>query len=110
MEKDYPEMTLNVGPGDYDDERRLHLDGQGRARLFINAYYRARLDDLPRGECDLDFSRIDNFWGHTWASLQHPQVSVRIATKLGLLALLLGVVGAALGGMGLWLGSHLPPH
>lgn len=51
-------MALSAGPGDYDAEGRLP-DSQGRARLFINAYYTGRLDDLPRGECNLGISRAD---------------------------------------------------
>jgi hypothetical protein len=89
----------------YDARDCALPDSQGRSLLFISDHYRARLGDLTKfGEYDLGVSLAAPWWGQTWACLQHPQLSIRLATLLGLLGLGLGILSVLLGVLGVWLG------
>jgi len=62
--------------------------------IVINEWYRHKLCiNKTQEEHVFEITPADNCWGHLMASLHHPQIIVRIATKLGILGLFLGIVG-----------------
>jgi hypothetical protein len=66
--------------------------------LVINEWYRRLLGDLTtKSECELQVSDADNLIGKLLASVQHPQIVVRVAFWLGVISVILGVVGLILG-------------
>jgi hypothetical protein len=61
--------------------------------LVIGAWYRAGLGELPTQEnASLTIRAANGPWGHVWAGLGHPQAVARLATKLGLIGVVLGLI------------------
>ncbi len=91
----------------YSDESKRALDYQGKGLIFISDYYRRHLGKAFEDFADheLTITRADGWVNHTRACLQHPQISIRLATQLGLLGLMLGILGTVLGAIGVWLGA-----
>jgi hypothetical protein len=81
--------------------KRALPDSDGKGLIFLSASYRTRLGGTKEFEefedHELSVSRADGWFGRTRACLQHPQVSVRLGTVLGLLGFGLGILGIALG-------------
>jgi len=90
----------------YYDESKRAFDYQGKGLIFISDYYRRHLGEAFKdfADHDLTVTRADGWVNHTRACLQHPQISIRLATQLGLLGLALGILGTVLGVIGVWLG------
>jgi len=66
--------------------------------VVLNQWYRNKLGEIAtQSTYDLSISVRDDCVGHLWACLQHPQIVVRLSTRLGLLGLLLGAIGVWLG-------------
>ncbi len=91
----------------YEKHGLTQVSSSGKAeqknRVFINHWYRNKLgivDVAAGGSLDISFKFRDSLVGETWyqanACMAHPQVIVRVATWVGLVALGLGVFGAGL--------------
>lgn len=66
--------------------------------LVIGAWFRAGLGGIKtQSEVPLTVTPCSSWWGQFRACIDHPQVVVRLATWLGAIGLVLGVLGLALG-------------
>lgn len=71
---------------------------QASDALIVNEWYRTRLGCMQTQMAySLEVESVNNPFGKLMACLQHPQVVVRLATWLGILGLALGFVGVTLG-------------
>lgn len=78
----------------YNEGARTFQISDKATSIVINEWYRHKLCiSKTQVEHFFDITPADNCWGHLMASLHHPQIIVRIATKLGILGLFLGIVG-----------------
>jgi hypothetical protein len=67
--------------------------------LVINQWYRRKLlgdDGSTQSKHELQITEVDNWYGKIRACLQHPQVIVRIATTLGIISVVEGLIGLVL--------------
>ncbi len=70
--------------------------------LVINEWYRRLLGDITtKSERELQISAADNLRGKLLASVQHPQIVVRVAFWLGAISVVLGLLGLILGAISL---------
>ena len=68
------------------------------ASIVMSEWYRKKLGiKKTQDEIEFDFVITDNYLGHVGASLQHPQIVVRLAMKLAIISVVLGAVGVCLG-------------
>jgi hypothetical protein len=68
-----------------------------QSALVASEWYRKKLGDLKtRTESEIDVTPVNCFCGQICACLDHPQVVVRLATILGLVGCILGLVAVAL--------------
>lgn len=66
--------------------------------LVISGWYRSALGGLtPQSDSLLEIKQSNSWWGHYKSCADHPQIVVRLATKLGGMGFLLGIVGLILG-------------
>ncbi len=66
--------------------------------IIINEWYRTKLGIIKTQEIEhLEIVPCDNLCGQLRASLEHPQNIIRIASKLGILSVVLGILGICLG-------------
>jgi hypothetical protein len=66
--------------------------------LIINEWYRKKLGGIhTKATHDFDVIPANGWWGKIRANIDHPQVVVRMATKLALLSVGLGLLGVCLG-------------
>ena len=66
--------------------------------IVMNAWYRSRLNNLKiQNQYNIEIISVNNFWDKINACRQHPQLSVRSTTWLGLTSLALGVPGLFMG-------------
>jgi hypothetical protein len=78
----------------YNEGNRTFKISDKEISIVINEWYRHKLCiNKTQEEYNFEVMVSDNYLGHIMASLHHPQVIVRIATNLGILGLLLGVIG-----------------
>jgi hypothetical protein len=62
--------------------------------ITMNDWYRKKLGNLEKhSEYELEVEECNNACGKLMACLDHPQTIVRVATKLGLWSVALGIVG-----------------
>lgn len=62
--------------------------------LVASHWYRTRLGGLnTQNKYEIIVTPANGYYGRVRACLDHPQVAIRIATQLGLLGLILGIVG-----------------
>lgn len=91
-------LTAYNEPG----SRRLKISAPQES-LVINGWYRAALGGLStQTEATLSIKASNTWWGKFKACTHHPQTVVRVAAWLGLVSVILGLLGAALGGASLW--------
>lgn len=85
----------------YNRNMTLKIDND-QVSVVMNEWYRQRLG-IPKTGAEIEFeiTRKDSAWGHLCACLHHPQIVVRLATKLAILSVLLGILGIVLGGLSL---------
>jgi len=68
------------------------------ASVVVNEWYRKKLGiGFTQTDCEFQIKRADNPYGHLKASLQHPQIVVRLAMEFSIVGLVLGIVGLVLG-------------
>lgn len=61
--------------------------------ITMNGWYRKQLGKLEKNkEYELEVKEYNNVYGKLMACLFHPQTIVRIATRLGLLSIAIGIV------------------
>lgn len=88
--------ALSIGPNfkkRYDQKAGCQIEDPSCA-IIINEWYRHKLGIFETQAIeDLDISTFDNILGKIWASLDHPQNVVRLASLLGILSAFLGIVG-----------------
>ena len=66
--------------------------------LVIGAWHRAALGGImTQTDTPLKVEPSNLWWGHYKASVDHPQVVVRLATRLGAIGFILGLIGLCLG-------------
>lgn len=81
----------------YNAHPRIKIAAPATA-LVISAWYRASLGGLEtQTNLKLQISPTNSWWAHFRACVQHPQIVVRLATWLGGLGFILGVIGLLLG-------------
>lgn len=81
----------------YKEDNRIPI-GEPDYSIVINEWYRKRLGNImTQSDYDLGIKETNNIFGRVYATLQHPQVVVRIAMKLGIVSVILGFVGLILG-------------
>ena len=82
----------------YNQSPRLSIP-VGTNAVVLNDWYRKKLGSIPtQSSADLIISVEDNLCGRIRACTNHPQIVVRLATWLGVIGVILGVVG-----FGLWI-------
>ena len=65
--------------------------------IVVNSWYRKQLGNIkPQSECDLAIKKVDNTYGKIRASLKHPQVAVRMTTKIALWSVVLAILSIIL--------------
>lgn len=65
--------------------------------IVVSEWYRKKLGGLrTKDEYDIDIKASNNFWGRLCACLHHPQIVVRVATKISLLSVCLGILSIIL--------------
>ncbi len=88
--------ALNIGPNflkRYNKRGRYTIE-KNETAIVLNEWYRKKLGINKTQEiCEFQVDLKDGFWGHISASLNHPQIVVRLATKLGILSVILGFIG-----------------
>jgi hypothetical protein len=76
----------------YNNLPREHINKK-EATIIINAWYRGRLGGLKtQTNHELEIRAANGWWGKLRACCQHPQVVVRIATRLAILSIILAVI------------------
>ena len=66
--------------------------------IILSEWYRKKLGiHSTRNEENLSISKQNHLIGRFMASIQHPQVIVRLAIYLGIISVILGVIGVYLG-------------
>jgi len=68
--------------------------------LVVNEWYRKllSLDDWSnQSEYELDITIVDNWIGKLWSCFHHPQIIVRIASRLAVISVIEGIIGIVLG-------------
>ncbi|MHA2030598.1 MAG: hypothetical protein ACXAC2_14720 [Candidatus Kariarchaeaceae archaeon] len=77
---------------EYNQPYRITINDTDKV-IVINEWYRKQLGGLnTKQEYDLEIRAANNMWGRLWTNFYHPQVVVRLATKLAILSVILGVV------------------
>lgn len=61
--------------------------------IVMNGWYRDKLGLKTQVDIPLNIKDMDNPWGKFKACTDHPQIVVRLATWLGVLGLILGILG-----------------
>lgn len=71
--------------------------------IVMNEWYREKLCiTSTQVEHNFRVKKVNNPYGHIKASLDHPQIVVRLAMELAVIGFVLGIVGLALGIIGIW--------
>jgi hypothetical protein len=86
----------------YNQVPRFHIDNSASS-IVISQWYRERLGGLEtQKDYSLEVSPVNSWYGKLRSCKDHPQIVVRVALYLGLLSVLLGFIGLALGIVSLW--------
>lgn len=81
----------------YKQGNTLTIENESNA-IVANEWYRRKLGVVNTNSDErISFREANHLIGRLMASIQHPQVVVRLATWLGLLSLVLGAIGVWLG-------------
>jgi hypothetical protein len=85
----------------YNCAGRVTIDKIAKT-LVLSEWYRRTLGNVEtQRQYDLSVSIRDNMCGQLLASLDHPQIVVRLAMRLAILSVSLGIVGVLLGAISL---------
>jgi len=88
----------------YNREPRIPITDP-QSTLVAAEWYRKRLGDLKTGtESDIEVTPANCMYGRIRACLDHPQIVVRIAVKLAIWSVVLGIAGFIFGIAGIILG------
>jgi hypothetical protein len=81
----------------YPQSSRIKITDPTKS-IVINEWYRSKLGNLStQSEYDLQIDLAANLYGHVRSCIDHPQIVVRLATRLGLWSIALGVIGVVIG-------------
>jgi hypothetical protein len=81
----------------YNQSPRFYITDSANS-LVIAGWYRAALGGVvPQSDAQLEIKPSNSWWGHYKSCTDHPQIVVRLATRLGGIGLLLGIIGLILG-------------
>lgn len=82
----------------YNTNDRTYRISDKNASIAMSEWYRKKLGiTKTQEEIEFDVATKDNPWGHLRASLQHPQIVVRLAMELAIISIVLGAIGVYLG-------------
>lgn len=82
---------------DYNQQPRISIDDR-KSTIVMNYWYRARLGDLEtHRDYPLVVAKAAPVWGSLKAGVDHPQVIVRLAIRLAVWSVFLGIAGVVLG-------------
>lgn len=82
--------------GEYNRAPRVFMENPS-CSIVMNSWYRNQLGNImPQSEYDIEINKADNLYGKLKACLRHPQVAIRIATKLALWSVTLTILGISL--------------
>ncbi len=94
------EYDYNPPDDNNDDKKSCRLKRCRRSRiddpkstLVAAEWYQIRLGVENVTEAEIKVTPANHCYGHIRACLDHPQIVVRLATKLGLLGVALGLIG-----------------
>jgi hypothetical protein len=77
---------------EYNQPPRVSIN-DGEATLIINAWYRKKLGGIKTKEQHgLEITEANGLWGKLMTNIGHPQVVVRLATWLGIISVVLGIL------------------
>jgi len=86
----------------YNTNNRTHPVTDIDGSIVINEWYRKKLGiTVTQTEVKFEVTKKDNPWGHLNATLQHPQIVVRLSMELAILGFVLGLLGTYLGWQGM---------
>lgn len=81
---------------EYNQSPRVHINGSENT-IVINGWYRNCLGGIEtKQNHELEISEANGFWGKFRASIDHPQVVVRLATWLAVISVGLSLLGICL--------------
>jgi len=92
----------------YNNEHRCKISADdGSSVLVISHWYRTKLGKpgVPletKNDYQLEITSANSLRGRICACMQHPQLAVRVATRLGLIGFVLGVLSLFLGALSIW--------
>ncbi|MEA3547052.1 MAG: hypothetical protein U9R66_05250 [Thermodesulfobacteriota bacterium] len=98
-------ILCEAKPMDYDFLKNYERQHPGESKIdrpeqsiVMNLWYRSCLNNLKvKNEYDIEITSANLLWDKINACRQHPQISVRSTTWLGLTSLALGTSGLFLG-------------
>ena len=67
-----------------------------KSTLVVSEWYRTRLGLERNTEAEIELTSANGFCGRLYACLQHPQVVVRLSTRLGIWSVFLSAIGIIL--------------
>jgi hypothetical protein len=86
----------------YNQSPRSSIDEPAHS-IVMSEWYRDRLGNLSKQtEIELELVLADNAWAGLRACLQHPQIVVRLSTKLAIVSVMLGLIGLLFGVLSLF--------
>ncbi len=86
----------------YNQAARIHIK-EPEKTIVISAWYRKSLGGIEtQSDQKLTIKEATSAGSHLRAALQHPQQAMRIATRLGILSVILGIIGIGLGVMSIF--------
>lgn len=78
---------------DYNESEHTEKIDEPDSALVAAEWYRIRLGVEKGTKAEIKVTLANNCYGHIRACLAHPQLVVRLATWLGLLSVVLGLIG-----------------
>lgn len=81
---------------EYNKSPRISIEKPASA-IVMGSWYRNRLGELEtQRDYPLKIAKANSWWGKLRASMQHPQIVVRVAIYLGIVSVCLGLLGVVL--------------
>lgn len=78
----------------YNTNDRTYRINDKSGAIVMSEWYRKKLRvKETRTEVAFEVKESDHVWGHLRASLHHPQLVVRLAMRLAIVSVVLGIIG-----------------
>jgi len=82
---------------EYNQSPRTTISDKDNNVIIMNSWYRKRLGGLKtKQEHELVIREANHFGGKLMSNWGHPQVVVRLATKLAILSVILGIISISI--------------